>query len=233
MSLPIVLIPGLNCSLRLYEPQLPMLWRHGPVMIAEHRCDDSIAAIADRILADAPRRFALAGLSMGGYIAFELMRRAAHRVAGLALLDTSARPETAAQTERRRMQIEMAQDGRFAAISDQMFTLLSRPAGRGDIRMQEIIRSMADDTGPPAFVRQQTAIMGRADSRPTLAAIRCPALVVVGDDDRLTPPELALEMAQGIADARLEVVPESGHLSTLDQPERLNALLADWLSGLR
>lgn len=230
-SLPIVLVPGLNCSLRLYEPQLPVLWTLGPVVIADHRRDDGIAAIADRILDAAPPRFALIGLSMGGYIAFEIMRRAPERVAKLGLLDTSARPETPEQTERRRAQIGLVHEGKFAQIPDQMFAVLSRPAAAGDARLQRIIREMADDTGPEAFVRQQTAIMGRADARPLLPAIRCPTLVAVGDEDKLTPPLLAEEIAAGIPGARLEIVRECGHLSTLDQPQRLTALLVDWLRG--
>lgn len=232
MSLPVVLVPGLNCSLRLFEPQLPALWRIGPVVVADHRSDDSISAIARRILADAPPRFALLGLSMGGYIAFEIMRQAPSCVAGLALLDTSARPESPEQTVRRKAQIDMARSGRFDEISEQMYAVLSRPAGQGDARMQQIIRAMAVDTGPDAFIRQQTAIMGRADSRPTLSTLRCPTLVVVGDDDKLTPPELADEIAQGIPGARLEVVAQCGHLSTLDQPERVTALLDSWLRTL-
>lgn len=232
MSLPVVLVPGLNCSLRLFEPQLPALWRIGPVVVADHRSDDSISAIARRILADAPPRFSLLGLSMGGYIAFEIMRQAPSRVAGLALLDTSARPESPEQTVRRNAQIDMARSGRFDEISEQMYAVLSRPAGQGDARMQHIIRAMAVDTGPDAFIRQQTAIMGRADSRPTLSTLRCPTLVVVGDDDKLTPPELADEIAQGISGARLEVVAQCGHLSTLDQPERVTALLDSWLRTL-
>lgn len=228
-SSPILLVPGLNCSLRLYEPQLSALWSLGPVTVADHRRDDDIGAIAARILAHAPPRFALAGLSMGGYIAFEIVRRAPERVARLVLLDTSARPETREQSERRRLQIDMAQRGRFTEVAPQMYAVLSRPAGLGDARLQQIIRDMAEDTGPEAFVRQQTAIMGRADSRPTLAAIRCPTLVMVGDDDRLTPPALAEEIAHGIPGARLAVVPECGHLSTLDQPERVTSLLVDFL----
>src|SRR5262249_7638152 len=100
--LPIVLIPGLTCSPRLYADQVPRLWRFGPVMVADHTRDDSMSAIARRILAAAPPRFALAGLSMGGYIAFEIMRQAPQRVVKLALLGTGARAETSEQTERRK-----------------------------------------------------------------------------------------------------------------------------------
>jgi pimeloyl-ACP methyl ester carboxylesterase len=211
---------------------LPALWHIGSVIVADHRSDDSIAGIARRVLADAPPRFVLLGLSMGGYIAFEIMRQAPSRIAGLALLDTSARPETPEQTIRRQAQIDMARSGRFDEISEQMFAVLSRPAGLGDARIRQVIRAMAADTGPAAFIRQQTAIMGRADSRPTLSTLRCPTLVVVGDEDKLTPPDLAVEIAQGIPDARLEVVAECGHLSTLDQPERVTKILGSWMRTL-
>src|ERR1700730_3701804 len=115
--LPIVLIPGLTCSARLYAEQIPALWRFGPVTIADHTRDDSMAAIAGRILAAAPPRFALAGLSMGGYIAFEIMRQAAGRVAKLALLDTGARGDTPEQTERRKVVIALANSGRYADVT--------------------------------------------------------------------------------------------------------------------
>src|SRR5262245_66465122 len=115
--LPSVLVPGLNCSARLYAEQIPVLWRFGPVQVADHTRDDSMAAIAARILAAAPPRFALAGLSMGGYIALTIVQQAPERVARLALLDTSARPETPEQTARRKPQIALAESGPFAGVS--------------------------------------------------------------------------------------------------------------------
>src|SRR5262245_38011404 len=110
-SLPIVLVPGLLCSARLYAEQIPALWRFGPVSIADHRRDSTMDAIAERILAAAPATFALVGLSMGGYIALTILRRAPQRVARLALLDTNARPDTPEQSERRRALIALAQSG--------------------------------------------------------------------------------------------------------------------------
>src|SRR6202050_2811455 len=101
-ALPVVLVPGLNCSARLYAEQVPALWQFGPVTVADHRRDDSMAAFARRILASAPPRFALAGLSMGGYIAFEVIRQASDRVTKLALLDTGARPEVPERTAQRK-----------------------------------------------------------------------------------------------------------------------------------
>jgi len=227
--LPIVLVPGLNCSARLYAEQIPALWRFGPVVVADHTRDDSVAAIAARILAAAPPRFALVGLSMGGYIALEIMRQGAQRVAKLALLDTGARGDTPEQTERRHRQIELARGGRFAEIPELMFPLLVHRKHHGDVTLREVNRRMAEETGAKAFVRQQQAIMTRPDSRPGLAEIRCPTLVLVGEGDELTPPALAQEIAAGIPGARLVIVPDSGHLSTLEQPAAVNEALVEWM----
>jgi pimeloyl-ACP methyl ester carboxylesterase len=228
-SLPIVLVPGLNCSARLYAEQIPPLWAFGPVTVADHRRDDSIPAIAQRILAAAPPRFALAGLSMGGYIAFEIMRQAPARVAKLALLDTGAGVEAPDRTAQRRPLIEMARQGRFAEITDDQFPLLVHRKRHGDTALKALVRAMNEETGSDAYVRQQLAIIGRPDSRPGLAAIACPTLVLVGDDDQLTPPALAHEMAAGIRGARLVVVADSGHLSTLEQPQAVTAALVAWM----
>ena len=229
-SLPVVLIPGLNCSARLYAEQIPALWRFGPVTVADHTRDGTIAAIAARILAAAPPRFALAGLSMGGYIAFEIMRQAPQRVAKLALLDTAARPETPQQTEARRPRIEMAKTGRFAEVPDSQFPLMVHRDRHGDAALKDIVRAMAEETGAEAFLRQMQAIMRRADSRPSLSAIACPTLVLVGDADELTPPALAQEIAAGIPGARLVVIPECGHVSTLERPQAVNRALVEWMA---
>jgi pimeloyl-ACP methyl ester carboxylesterase len=228
--LPIVLVPGLNCSARLYAEQVPALWGCGPVTIADHRRDDSVGAIAARILATAAPRFALVGLSMGGYIAFAIMRQAPERVARLALLDTSARPDTAEQSERRHSMIALAESGRFAEASDLLFPVFVHRDRNGDEALRRIVRTMAEETGPDAFVRQQKAIMSRPDCRPLLKSIRCPTLVLVGDGDTLTPPVLSEEIAAGIAGARLVRVPDCGHLSTLERPEAVNRALVEWLA---
>jgi pimeloyl-ACP methyl ester carboxylesterase len=226
--LPIVLVPGLLTSARLFSEQLPALWRHGPVTIADNTRDDTIAAVASRILADAPPRFALAGLSMGGYIGFEIVRQAPGRIDRLALLDTSARPDTPEVTRRRQAQIELARGGRLAEVADQQFPLLIH---HGDPSARELVRLMADETGPEVFIRQQQAIIGRVDSRPGLGAIDRPTLVLVGDSDQLTPPELSAEIAGSIPGARLVVVAGAGHLSTLDQPDQVTRALVAWLQA--
>jgi pimeloyl-ACP methyl ester carboxylesterase len=227
--LPIILVPGLLCSARLYRHQIPDLWQCGPVMIADHTRDDTMAGIARRILSNAPPRFVLLGLSMGGYIAFEIVRQAPRRVAKLALLDTSARPDTPEQSERRRAQIVLAGNDGLVEIADRLFPILVHRSRHAHQGLQRLVRQMARETGPEAFMRQQEAIMGRPDSRPGLDAIDRRTLVIVGDGDELLPPALSEEIADGIPGARLVVVPQCGHLSTLERPRFVTKTLVDWL----
>ena len=230
-NLSIVLVPGLNCSPRLYTPQIPALWAFGPVTVANHTRDDTMAAIASRILDAAPPRFALAGLSMGGYIALEIVRQAASRVARLALLDTGARTDTPEATAKRHANIALAEGGRFADVIDPQFPLYVHPSRLNDTALKAIYLAMCNDVGPQAYVRQQKAIMNRADSRPLLPAIRCPTLVLVGEQDVATPPELSEEMAAAIPGARLVRVPDCGHLSTLERPEAVTGALVEWMTA--
>jgi pimeloyl-ACP methyl ester carboxylesterase len=228
--LPLLLVPGLLCSARLYAPQIAALWPFGPVTVADHRRDDKVAAIAARILADSPPRFALAGLSLGGYIAFAMLRQAPERIAKLALLDTSARPDTAEQSARRENFIAMEEAGELTEVVDTLTRVYLHRNRHNDDALKRVVQDMAADTGVEAFVRQQKAIMSRMDSRPLLATIRCPTLVLVGDGDELTPPDLSKEICTGISGARLVVVPDCGHLSTIEKPNAVNAALAEWLS---
>lgn len=230
-SIPIILVPGLLCSPRLYADVLPALWRCGPVTIADTRRDDSIPGVAQRLLAAAPPRFALVGLSMGGYVAFEVMRTAPQRVAELALLDTSARPDTPEQSQQRRERVALAREQGIEAVSLGLFDLTVHPDHRDDARLRETVRVMAEEVGVEGFVRQQTAIMGRSDSRSTLASIACPALVLVGDGDQLTPLPLATEIATAIPGAHLVTVPGAGHLSALEQPAAVARALLELLES--
>lgn len=230
-TLPIVLVPGLICSPRIWAPLVPALWRDGPVTVANHIRDDSMAAIARRILKEAPPRFALAGHSMGGYIAFEIMRQAPERVAKLALLNTQARPDTPEATARRRGMVARAQDRGYRAVVDELCANFVHPSRRDDADLQQIMHDMADDVGAEAFVRQQSAIMARPDSRPILTAIRCPTLVLTCDTDNTVPPKLSQEIADGIAGSWLVVLENCGHLPQLEQPEATAQALVDWLSG--
>src|SRR4051812_30510738 len=211
-AIPILLVPGLGGSPRIYAPVAPALWRFGPVTVANHIRDDNMGAIARRILAEAPARFSLAGHSMGGYIAFEIMRQAPQRVAKLALINTQARPDTPEATARRRSQIARAKAGEFSAVLDELFLGLVHPSRRDDAALRQLVHDMGDDVGLEAFVRQQTAVMGRPDSRPTLAWIKCPTLVLSGDADNTIPNSLSVEMADGIHGAKLTILSNCGHL---------------------
>jgi len=131
-TMPILLVPGLVSSPRIYAPVIPALWRFGPVTVANHIRDENMGTIARRILAEAPPRFALAGHSMGGYIAFEIMRQAPERVAKLALINTQARPDTPEATARRRGQITRAQGGEYHAILDELFPGFVHPSRHGE-----------------------------------------------------------------------------------------------------
>ena len=227
----IVLVPGLVCTAELFAAQLPALWTRGPVTVASTLGGDSMAAIAADILAQAPPRFALAGLSMGGYVAFEILRMAPERVERLALLDTSPRPDAPEQSERRRGLMARLDLEAFEAVIEPVLRGLPAPARREDEALFQTNLRMAQAVGPDGFRRQTRAIIGRADSRPDLAGISIPTLVLVGDQDAVTPPEIAREMADAIPDARLSVIADSGHVSTLEQPETVTAALIDWLDA--
>ncbi len=155
--------------------------------------------------------------------------RAPQRVVRLAFLDTGPRVETPEQTETRLPRIDLAKRGRMAEVADVQFPQLVHRDRHDDKALKRLVRTMAEETGAAAFLRQQQAIMGRPDSRPGLAAISCPTLVLVGDGDELTTPAFAREIAAGIRGSRLVVVPQCGHLSTIERPEAVTKALVEWL----
>jgi pimeloyl-ACP methyl ester carboxylesterase len=229
-KLPLILIPGLLCTADLWAHQVAHLGDVAvPMVTAEHARHDSMGAIAAAILAAAPHRFALAGLSMGGYIALEIMRREPERVARLALLDTSARADAPEQSARRQELLAQARIGQFKGVTPRLLPFLLHADRLQDEALVRRVLRMAADVGRDGFFRQQRAIMARPDSRGDLARITCPTLVLCGDADRLTPPERAREIADGIAGSRLELIAACGHLSTMEQPDAVTAALRTWL----
>jgi pimeloyl-ACP methyl ester carboxylesterase len=187
--------------------------------------------MARLILGAVPERFALAGLSMGGYVALEITRSAPERVARLALLDTSARADTSEQTATRRELIELAQEGRFEEVPHKLLPNIVHPDRLDDERLTSTVFAMADAVGPETFVRQEEAIIGRPDSRGDLPGIVCPTLVLCGREDALTPMHLHEEMATLIPGSWLRVIEKCGHLSALERPEEVTAALREWLGA--
>lgn len=229
MNRTVLLLPGLLNDHRLWGAQVEALAPLARCMVADLTQDDSLGGMAARVLAAAPERFALAGLSMGGYVALEILRRAPERVERLALLDTTARPDAPDQTQRRKDAVAIARAGGFDKIMPTMLPNLVHPDHLALERVGGIAKDMARAVGPDAFARQQNAIMHRPDSRPGLPRIGCPTLVLVGADDAATPPDRAEEMAELIPAARLTVIGQCGHLSTLEQPEAVSAAMRQWL----
>ncbi|WP_181707009.1 alpha/beta fold hydrolase [Chthonobacter rhizosphaerae] len=230
MADPVIFVPGLNCTGALFDHQIAAVAGERTVTVANHRDDGSIDDMAATLLAEAPERFVLAGLSMGGYVALAVMRAAPERVKGLVLMDTSARPDSDEARERRERQIAIAEAGRFGEIPDLQLPMLVHPSRLEDETITIVVRAMAEETGADAFVRQQRAIMARPDSRPVLGRIACPTLVVVGDKDAITPPEIAEEMVSAIPGARLAVMPVCGHLSTLERPTAVTHAFTTFLA---
>ncbi|MBA3731635.1 MAG: alpha/beta fold hydrolase [Gammaproteobacteria bacterium] len=230
--LPVILIPGLLNTDDLWRDQVTGLSALGDVSVTnEHRNFDSMTAIAAAILEQAPTKFALAGLSMGGYVSFEMLRQAPERVTKLALLDTSARPDTPEKAAQRRETIRIAGESGLKRVLETMQPNLLHPKHANDPAIVTRLARMAARVGVDGFARQQTAIMNRADSRPLLPEIRCSTLVLCGREDALTPPEVAGEMVDKIPNSRLVIIEECGHLSAIEQPEQVTAAMRAWLKG--
>jgi len=226
MTSELVLLPGLICDERLWRDVIVGLDARS--VVADLSQDDSIVAMARRALAVAPPRFALAGLSMGGYVAFEIMRQAPERVTHLALFDTSARADDEARKETRRKGIAMVGQGKFIGVSRGLLGSLIAPQHMGTPVAKDV-QDMSERVGQAAYLRQQVAIMNRVDSRPLLGLITVPTVVGVGESDKMTPPELAEEMAAGIAGAQLVRFPDSAHLPTMENPAAVVDAMRVWL----
>jgi len=225
---PIVLVPGLLCTAEVFAPQIVALWPYGPVTVASTLDGNTIAELAASIIAAAPPKFALVGLSMGGYICLEIVRQAQERVIKLALLDTSARPDTPEQILQRRALVAEARSHGYEKVLVPALNAILHPAHR--TALEAVNLRMARTIGVDGLARQSEAASARIDSRPSLSAISVPTLVLVGDSDPLTPVHLSQEIAAAIPNSRLVVVPEYGHGSTLEQPEAVNRALTEWIS---
>ena len=226
---PLLLLPGLLCDAALWQHQIETLADLAEITVADLTPADQAGSAAQGVLASAPDEFALAGLSMGGYIALEIMRQAPDRVARLALLDTSARPDTQEKMKFRQELIDLARMGQFKGVTPRLLPKLIHPERMADGKLVESILAMAERGGRDAFLRQQRLMMNRPDSRHDLALIHCPTVVVCGRQDGLTPLADSEEMAEKIARGKLVVIEDCGHLSTMERPRAVSAVLRYWL----
>lgn len=228
----LVLLPGLVNDSRLWQHQASGLADIAHVSVGDLTKGHTIAEMAADVLASAPaRQFALAGLSMGGYVALEIMRQAPERILALALLDTSARPDTPAALEKRSAAIAEAESN-YQAVIEELMPKQLHPSHMNDAEMVSMITDMAMGLGNKTFIRQQRAISGRIDSIPSLSLIKCPTLVLCGRDDAITPIGLHQEIVTEIEGSGLSIIDDCGHLSALEQPTRVNDALAQWLAKI-
>lgn len=226
---PLLLLPGLLEDADAFEATLEALRETTACKVADLTGAESIGELATRALAVAPDgRFALLGHSMGGYVALEVMRQAPGRVASLVLANTHARPDTAEATQNRRRLMELAERD-FPAVIQALMPKLMTPAHLADPDLPGTITEMALAVGKEAFARQERAIIARIDSRPHLAAIACPTLVIAAAEDQLMPVELLRELSQGIPGARLAIIADCGHMAPIEQPEEFTRLVQEWL----
>ena len=226
----LVMIPGLLCSDALFADQMAGLAGVANVSIGRVLKHNNLESLASEILRVAPPKFALAGLSLGGYVAFEVLRQAPERVSKLVLLNTNARADRADQVAFREMLIGLAQTLGPRNVQAAALPMLIHKSRLGERDLVDRVLNMAEAVGRDAFARQQQAIIDRPDNRPFLSEITCPTVVVVGEQDVLTPVKVAQEMHEGINGSKLEIIPDCGHLSTMERPDQVNRILSDWLA---
>ncbi len=217
------------CDERLYAAQVAALGTAYDCRVFVFREQDSVAAMAESLLAQTPQRFTLIGLSLGGYVAFEVIRRQLHRIDRLALLDTTAAADAPARKAGRLADIAKVQEGGIEALIPELPARWLRPAHVERPELVATMASMARSIGASGQRHQQQAMVTRPDSLADLGAVGLPTLVLCGADDQVTPIADHEAIAARVAGARLEVVADCGHLSTLEQPEAVTRLLADWL----
>jgi pimeloyl-ACP methyl ester carboxylesterase len=229
MAEPVVFLPGMMCDARVFGPQLAALSRDRAVQVAPITGADTVEKIADQIVFHAPPKFALAGLSMGGIVAMEVIRRVPLRVTRLALLDTTPFSETPAQAAAREPQIARARAGRVAEVMAEDMKPEYLAPGPGRAGVLKTVMAMAQDLGPEVYVRQSRALQRRPDQQRTLRAVRAPTLLLCGRHDALTPVRRHELMESLISGSRLEIVEDAGHLPTLEAPEATTEALLRWL----
>ena len=229
-SEPIVFLPGMMCDARLFAPQIDGLSHQCAVMVAPTHLGERVEQIASSILDMAPQRFALCGLSMGGIVALEIIRRAPDRVKRLCLMDTNPMCETPERAAEREPQIIAVRTGRLEQIMREEITLNYLTETLHKEHIFELLIDMGMSLGSEAFVRQSRALQKRRDQQSFLSKIKCPTLLLCGEQDQICLPKRHKFMAELIEGAKLTIIKNAGHLPTLEQPEATNEALRAWLA---
>ena len=233
MSVPVVLVPGLVCDAAVWSHAAAALAARAPVQIADHGALDSLARMAEKVLREAPPRFALAGHSMGGRVALEVVRLAPGRVAALALLDTGTQALAAGEAGEREAAgrhelLGIARSQGMAAMARRWVQGMVWKPRLTDAPLVAAVVDMMARSSPEVFAAQIRALLARPDASALLPSIGCPTLVLCGQDDSWAPAARHIDMAAGIPGATLVLVPECGHMCTLERPEAVTRALLDW-----
>ena len=226
----LVLIPGLAGNTSMWREQVAALAAWRPMVTDVHMRQGSIEAMARALLEEHAGPLVLCGASMGGMIAMEAARQAPERIAGLALLGTDARPDAPEMIALRTDAIGLFAQGRVREVIEPNIAFAFHPDNAQALAANYLDFVLA--AGAEQLIRQNRAVMARPDARPHLPSLRCPALVMCGDADRLTPPERSREIAQLVPRAKLVIVPRCGHMLAMERPEVVNAELAAWLQSV-
>ncbi|WP_412554070.1 alpha/beta fold hydrolase [Shimia sp. MIT1388] len=229
---PLVLLPGMMCDARLFGPQINALSGLYPIMTAPLSGQKTIEKLATEVLQTAPPKFALAGLSMGGIVAMEMLRQARDRIVGLALMDTNPLAESEATKDRRALQIAATLAGDMRRVMREEMKPNYLADGPNQGKILDLCMAMATDLGPDIFVRQSKALRDRKDQTETLRSYSGETLILCGREDSLCPVERHRLMQNLIPGSTLQIVENAGHLPTLEQPRITNAALTRWLESL-
>lgn len=228
----LVLLPGLAGNDAMWRDQLAALADFRPHVSDVHMRHETLVEMAAGVLSRFPGELVLCGASMGGMVAMEAARQAPGRIRGLALLGTSARPEDQAMRAVREHAIGLFEQGRAREVIEPNVAMAFHPDRAGDADLARRYLDFVLEAGAGQLIRQNRAVIGRPDARTHLPGLRCPVLVMCGEDDQLTPPELSREIAALVPGARLVLVPRCGHMLTMEQPEAVNGELRRWLRAV-
>jgi pimeloyl-ACP methyl ester carboxylesterase len=224
----LVLLPGLLNDRHVFAPQIAALQSRASIVTPELWRVDTIDAMVDSVLQAAPENFSLAGFSMGGYVALEVLRRAPKRVRRLALISTTARGETTEGKKRRRALVSQTKIGRWRGITQVMLPMLVHPDKLKDKMLVATLQSMAMTIGAEGYANQQRAIMNRRDNLKLLPKINVSTIVIAGHDDQVLPFAMSQELAANIKGARLVGLERCGHVAPLEQPAGVTTALSEW-----